>query len=170
MVRIWEVFRGVLVTIVSAAIISSAVSLYQIASSSGPFFGGVPEGAVLAFNRQECPNSWTAYDDGEGRFIVGVGAHTLHNAYGNKVPTKELGEKSGEDRVLLEIDHMPNHFHYNPTQGSTGQGRYPALAATDHGNEGARGMEHSRPTSEQGESQPHNNMPPYVALLFCEKE
>ena len=167
--KAWEVGRGVVVTVLSAAVISSAVSLYRISSNFAPIFGGVPDGAIVAFGSSECPAGWAAYGRGEGRFIVGAGAHSEHNTYGNPVPSKVVGDIGGEDQVMLAIEHLPSHRHNNPTEGFTPKGGTSALLASDNGFPGDDNNPHGRPTAYVGGNQPHDNMPPYVALLYCEK-
>ena len=162
-----EIARRVLVVVVSTAVVAASVSLYQIASSGIPFFETIPEGTVLALDSQECPSDWTEFTLGDGRFIVGRGVHSRNNAYGTLVPVKEIGATGGEDQVRLEIEHMPSHAHENPTEGGSGQGRTPALRATDNGNPSGP---HRRPTGAVGGNQPHDNMPPYVVLLYCKKD
>ena len=128
----------------------------------------LPTGAVVAFSDEEgCPTGWGEYYDAKGRFIVGAGQHSLNNEYGTPVPIKLLGEKGGQDQVKLEINHMPKHKHENPSKGADGGKYVNALQATGRGEYGGF---HARPTQYTGGNQPHNNMPPYVALRYCKKE
>ena len=126
----------------------------------------LPSDAVVAFAREDgCPVGWTEYPDAAGRFIVGAGRHSEHNQYGNPVPEKQVGDRGGQDQVQLETQHMPKHLHQNPTRRNGPRGTVPALKAVDDGfTDGGR---HRRPTAEKGGDQPHENMPPYVALLYC---
>lgn len=138
----------------------------RVAALEQPTFQA-PQGAVVAFNLAECPSEWRPLDDAEGRFIVGVGQHSVHNAFGNDVPVKNLGDRGGEDQVRLGIEQMPNHFHDNPTSGSGSAARVWALEISQRGELGGR---HRRPTDARGEGQPYNNMPPYLALLYCVRD
>ena len=168
--RTWEVARGVLVIIVSTALISSAVSLYRLASSVGPFTRSIPPGAVVAFDSESCPRGWTPYTRGAGRFLIGAGRHSEHNGFGTEVPVKVPGATGGEDQAVLTIDQMPRHRHQNPTEGGSGTGRTSALRATDNGNVSDDGRHaHARPTAHEGGGQPHDIMPPWVALTFCSR-
>ena len=166
--RAWEVARGILIVVVSTAIISVAVSLYRIASD-WPFFGGVPDGAVIPFDLATCPAGWNTESRAEGRFIIGTGVHSDFNSHGTAVAPKTLGQEGGDDQVQLAIEHMPRHTHANPTQGGTPTSNFPALRATDNGFRGADSMPHGRPTSARGGGLPHDNMPPFLALQFCKK-
>ena len=139
-------------------------------SCDPPTVVDLPKGAVVAFSKEEgCPTGWEEYDDAKGRFIVGVGQHSLNNEYGTPVPIKQVGEKGGQDQVKLEVEHLPAHKHENPSRGADGRGNYfvQALQATGLGEYGGV---HARPTQETGGNQPHNNIPPYVALRYCEKK
>ena len=142
-----------------------------LAKSCGPTTVlDLPPGAVVAFNREEgCPTGWEEYPDAGGRFIVGAGRHTAPNDDGTPVDTFEFSTKGGLNKVSLEIPHMAEHRHENPSRGHR---QYPeenvsALQATGRG---AYGGKHGRPTQAVGEGKPHENMPPYVALLYCEKK
>ena len=126
-------------------------------------------GAVVAFDRSNgCPTGWEEFSGAAGRFIVGAGRHSQHNQYGNPVPEKKLGETGGQDRVKLEIEHMPKHRHRNPSRGADDRGEeiLQSLQATG---DGEYGGVHERPTEVTGGDQPHDNMPPYVALLYCKR-
>ena len=129
----------------------------------------LPSDAVVAFaGKDGCPDGWTEYPEAAGRFIVGAGRHSEHNRYGNPVTPKKVGDRGGEDQVKLKIEHMPKHLHQNPTRGSGRKGRVPTLQAMDDGHKD--GGRHQRPTNITGGSQPHDNMPPYVALLYCKRD
>ena len=130
-----------------------------------------PKHAVVAFKegikrkgedeKEKCPDGWEEYDQAEGRFIIGAGRRN-----GFEIGMRESG---GEYRVKLEIEHMPRHKHENPSRGWEGRGskeEVQALQATDKGEYGGT---HARPTDFVGEGLPHNNMPPYIALLWCKK-
>ena len=124
----------------------------------------VPGSAVVAFDSAECPTGWTEYGLAEGRFIIGVGRHSAYNRYGKEVPAKALRDREGEDRVQLDIEHMPRHRHRNPTApGSEAVWALPIARGQERGDY----ANHGRPTDFEGNGEPHDNMPPYVALQFC---
>lgn len=124
-----------------------------------------PTGMVAAFNRMSCPSGWSAFSGAQGRFIVGAG--TLG------ADSYAVGAIGGSARHTLTISEMPNHDHgigipgwtdsfveYDyvqpgpgPTAGVNGDGLGPFLDVL--------------PT---GGGQPHENRPPYLSLLYCEKQ
>ena len=128
----------------------------------------VPVGAVVAFDSEEgCPVGWDLYDDAEGRFIVGVGRHSTHNEYGNEVPPMRVGDIGGENQTRLVIPNIPSHDHQIPSRGSGSREEEWALQATDQGEISDR---HRRMTSITGEGAPFDIMPPFIALLLCQKQ
>ena len=116
----------------------------------------VPAGAVVAFDLDRCPDGWAVHDDAAGRFVVGVGGE-----YG-------LGDTGGLAEVVLKIEQMPSHLHRNPVRRDGDAPPAPYRLETA-GQGAAYGGRHNRPTEAVGGGQPHNNMPPYVALRFCTK-
>lgn len=123
------------------------------------------KGAVLAFDRSEendggvCPQGWTLFDPGAGRFIIGVGATKDTRGETRKFAA---GEIAGEYMNLLTEAEMPRHDH----GGIFGTDGSRPRATNDHRRETAHSTIQISP---DGGSKPHNNMPPYVALYFCKK-
>jgi hypothetical protein len=122
----------------------------------------LPKGAILAFKRTECPDGWKAFQEGSGRFLVGIG-----NASGLR--TKNLLEIGGEDEHVLIIDEIPNHKHETVEAGDPSNSSW-GVSGPRNGRHGVR-WEHFQTsyTAPVGGSKPHNNLPPYVGVLFCEK-
>jgi hypothetical protein len=120
----------------------------------------VPSGAVLAFDRQRCPDGWSNYEEGVGRAIIGAGR-------GNNLTPRRVGDTGGEEQVTLTLAQMPAHRHANPTTGNNQV--IEEVNALPIGGRGSYGPQHARPTDAAGQSQPHENMPPYIALLLCRK-
>ena len=124
---------------------------------------GVPSGAVAAFDLVKgCPSGWSEFKLAAGRFILGVGAGN-EDENGDFLTRRGISEAGGEEEVTLTKEQMPRHGH-----GMVGElpsrefitGKTPDTVPT------------STPGSElwlEGEDQPHNNMPPYIALYFCKK-
>ncbi len=100
----------------------------------------IPAGAVMAFNLAACPDGWNTYAAGDARFIVGSGA------------TYALGATGGDATVALtnaQIGYQPSATGIVAAAigaGGTSFGQSLGVAATAH-----------------------QNLPPYVALLYCEK-
>ena len=119
-----------------------------------------PQHAVVAFNQEEegCPPGWAAYDEAEGRFILGSG---------RRDGDFKVGATGGKRSVKLEIDHLPSHQHEIPSRGRDSRGQVNGLQATDGGEYGGR---HARLTAVEGKGMAHENMPPYIALRWCKKE
>lgn len=105
---------------------------------------------------------WVDYADGAGRFIVGVGGGTDVN--GNP-QTFQVEEKAGEYLHKLTIDEMPEHTHGIVRSGDLTNDSYAAGRGTvPHSN-----TQNYPQTTAMGGNQPHNNIPPYIALFFCKK-
>ena len=114
--------------------------------------------------------------DLRGRFPLG-----LDNMGGNNADSvtaaeaEELGGSSGTETHTLTEDEMPAHDHDAAGSGSnlefmvknrdTGSRFYHGTASTSH--TGIIGS--SDETAEDGEDQPHNNMPPYLSLNYLIK-
>lgn len=114
----------------------------------------VPSGAVMAFDLSACPSGWSPVTAAQGRFIVGTG--TLgSDSYG-------LGATGGEAQHSLTIAEMPAHEH--------GIGTYGLVSAAGGNVYGLHGSyDAGTYTKPSGGGQPHENRPPYLALLYCKK-
>lgn len=120
-----------------------------------------PSGAVLAFSLPECPTGWSSFDEGAGRVILGVGK-------GEGLTERKLMEKGGKENHQLTIAEMPKHKHV--WRGVR------ADRMDDYGFGGSERNVHRASgnvddiSEEQGGDQPHNNMSPFIALRFCQKD
>ena len=80
----------------------------------------VPQGAIVAFELQECPKGWSPFEQGSGRFIVGVGKNSdgaeYLLPYIKGQPTHQMG---GKEFVTLESMNMPAHTHNVTEEGHT---------------------------------------------------
>ena len=118
-----------------------------------------PPSSVIAFDNANCPPGWSSFENVYGRFIIGSG--TLDGV------TYEYGSKGGQHEVVLDKTQMPSHSHkYNRQQdhgggcGLSGCGfhsEYPVFETKPNGGD------------ENGNTLPHNNIPPYLALNYCVK-
>ena len=140
---------------------------FTISSRHGrPRASLVPSGAVVAFDREDgCPPGWSEYRDADGRFIVGTGRHTEHDAYGNEVADLEFGEEGGERTHRLSVSEMPGHAHrqwFANGERFGGPGPEIDLRSAE---QDLRGVQFDSALA--GGDTPHNNMPPFIALRFC---
>lgn len=125
----------------------------------------IPSGAVVAFESSEsetCPGrDWKLFEPAKGRFIIGAG-----HGDRSKLTPRQLGDTGGEESVTLTIPQIPAHSH--STVQMIGDNNIDGVDSTtvrsgDHHNE-------TRETDTTGENQPHNNIPPFLALYYCKKE
>ena len=93
------------------------------------------------------------------RFIVGAGSGYTVNATG------------GSATHTLTVDEMPSHDH--PYDGTGGGDQYWTLNSSATQNEGitsgSREFTSRDAVADQGGGQPHNNLPPYYALVYMIK-
>jgi len=126
-------------------------------STSWSAMGGadiVPSGAVMAFVLSACPSGWSPLVAARGRFVIGTG--TLgSDTYG-------LMATGGKARHTLTVAEMPNHTH--------GLFAQPTVHNRDDGGSGGAwsGWTGAQTTAAGG-NQPHENRPPYIALLYCQR-
>lgn len=125
----------------------------------------VPRGSVAAFDLDRCPQGWSPYSRGEGRFIVGVGNDDGNNRdqNGTVLTAKSLSQVGGEEQHTLTINEMPSHNHGYLRTDFRGPG-----VGHDGGN--SMSFHNKQDTERTGGGSPHNNMPPYVALRLCKKD
>ena len=115
----------------------------------------MPSGSVVAFDRAKCPDDWDEMPRIAGRVIVGVGQ-------GTGLSMRTRGEFGGSEEHSLSLNEMPRHRHGIPVNAGSGLG---LVLRPNLGLPGATsGVEM------MGSGKPHNNMPPYIALLFCKKK
>jgi len=111
----------------------------------------VPHGAVVAFERVECPASWEAMTAARGRYIVGL------NDNGH------LGAVQGTPLTDLENRAAGLHTHTYDTPYVGGSGGEIAW-----GKDADRNLLKSRETKPNENGVPGTNAP-YVQLLWCRK-
>ena len=133
----------------------------------------IPSGAVMAFNLSSCPAGWSALAAVAGRVIVGAGS-------GSGLTPRSLGSTGGEERHTLTVSEMPAHKHSTSQQiTSLGGGTKDLHLMPDGlihrvGRSGLFGPNADLqtgiiPTTSAGGGQSHNNMQPFIALLYCQK-
>lgn len=130
-------------------------------------------GAMLFWNKpaNTIPEGWQEVVDWRGRFPVGMNV--------DEPEFVTLGKEGGEKRHKLTIDELPKH-KFKIASPST-QSSYPSLNSgnslatiNNKGNDGnyVLGGVNDEPTvglsSQVGNDQEHNNLPPYKTVLFIE--
>ncbi|WP_274629950.1 hypothetical protein [Arvimicrobium flavum] len=121
--------------------------------------GGVPKGAVAAFDLSDgCPDGWTAFEDGSGRFIIGAGhgtglANRLLRAVGGSEQHKLTVEELPEQEVTIQVP----VFSGSGDKFNAGGKDYTVVGIT------------SRTISIGGASKEIDMIPPFLALNFCKK-
>ena len=141
-----------------------------------------------------CPPGWRLFREAGGRVIVGAGSHenvdengaslTRYDAFSD-APDQAVG---GTEMHKLIGDEMPEHDHDAGSLQAISDGPmvhgsnvHPQDPKPVNGSERLmlghllnRELDHTHgingKVSPEGKGEPHNNMPPYIALYFCKKE
>ena len=147
------------------------------------------KGMIVAWNSTTPPSGWALCDgqngtpDLRGRFILGAGKPHDANSPGgsnNNNNLKKHGDNAGHDpndnyqlamksgttTHTITINEMPRHNHTVSTMGHGVQWFSVFNRSGQHGSEKFR---QTLTTSDSGNSQPHNNMPPYYVLTYIIK-
>ena len=97
----------------------------------------------------------------QGRFLLGTS-----NGY-------PAGSQGGEATHQLTVDEMPSHKHamaYGPESSASSTGfPYGIAAGSATNSAGGRGYASNLGTFSAGGGQPHNNMPPYLAVYIWKR-
>nr|WP_260625903.1 tail fiber protein [Hymenobacter sediminicola] len=111
-----------------------------------------------------------ALPDLRGRFPMHAGFSA-----GPGLTQRNLGEAAGAEAVTLLATQMPAHNH--PLTTTTAPGTSASPDGTLLANDGRGGTQYAAGTANAalapqsvgiaGGNQPHNNMPPYLAINFC---
>ncbi|MBR4631848.1 MAG: hypothetical protein IKO48_00805 [Elusimicrobia bacterium] len=117
----------------------------------------VPKGGIIIWSGSvnDIPAGWVLCDGTNGtpdlrdRFVLGAGRNYTVDSTG------------GEATHTLTIDEMPRHNHTTQWRSFSGGG---GSGYTDPVNPETGDL--YIPTSYVGNSQPHNNMPPYYSLCY----
>ena len=131
----------------------------------------VPQHAVVAFDTPDsCPNGWSPFAEAQSRFMIGA-TFGLDNNLATTVSLTQYKYRGhdGEETVTLTEPQIPKHNHgllsvldNKPLPPPIDAKRHVPIAGPYTG-------EYMR-EFDMGDSQPHNNMPPYIALYFCKKD
>ena len=124
----------------------------------------IPARAILPFKDVVCPPGWTPYIKGAGRVVMGLG-----KGPGRKEFTLE--EAAGASEITITLDNLPSHQH----DTLIGVEKFYAIWGMGSRKTGALGKQAGEVstglTSSAGADKPTPIpiVPPYVALLYCEK-
>jgi microcystin-dependent protein len=97
----------------------------------------------------------------------------IHPGTGQGLSTYGLGDQGGLETVVMSLGQMPTHGHLvNPATSATTKnpaGAVPGFTAAgaSYAAPPSGAPMHSSMISLTGGSQPHQNLPPYLALNFC---
>ena len=156
----------------------------------------IGSGAVVAYDLPQCPNGWVPFEAATARFIVGAGSDfdeaLSTDENGNSLSVKRYNEAGGTQSHSLTLAELPSHNHSISTgyrldgewhDGLEGFPRKRNGGVSDPATgidpdfmdanenivrDGGHGAQ-EQVISFEGGGQPHNNMPPYIALYFCKK-
>lgn len=118
-----------------------------------------PSGAVMAFDLASCPAGWSTFTQVKGRVVVGLNASDSE--------FNVLGETGGEKTHTLTTSEMPQHTHTLYTAAAISTGGGPGYY---NGYTGTVGLNsHAGNSGYAGSGAPHNNLQPYIAMLYCKK-
>ena len=140
--------------------------------------GELPKNAVVAFdNSAGCPGGWEPFLAAQSRAIIGATFGTGsepglgNNEYGSALIERKYRDHGGAEAVILRLSQIPTHNHGLLLTMAAG----PGADLHHYDNPSARDLIASSsirpdaPNVAEGQNQPHNNMPPYIALYFCQK-
>lgn len=154
-------------------------AIFPYASATPPPNTLLCDGSI--YNRVDYPDLYAALDaafiiDADS-FSVPMLAGYVPIGAGAEIPNwgvLNVGDSGGQYEVTLSEGQMPNHYHTTPPHAHgesiavptiiNGGIEAPAAAAT--GSTGITGTA-SPSTNTAGDSEPHDNVQPFVALNFC---
>ena len=161
----WKTVLGIAAALLGAGIWLGNLTT-RIGSLEDNLGGPLPQRAVVAFNGA-CPDGWKPFVAARGRFILGAGE-------GNGLKPRSLGDSGGKEAVPLTLEEIPHHVH------DVGIGTSDSYGLVVNGNRrlahfGERDPHNKPPAPTTGPAgepspSPHDNMPPFTVLTYCEKE
>jgi len=116
-----------------------------------------PTGAVMAFNLASCPTGWTALASAAWRVIVGKSA--------SDTSFDVLGETWWAKTHTLTIAEIPSHNHST----ELGNASSSETAGWILWYSSTNVMPYSRASTSVWGWWAHNNLQPYITLLYCQK-
>ncbi|WP_234855583.1 hypothetical protein [Paracoccus everestensis] len=125
----------------------------------------VPKGAVMAFNLEECPREWSPFQPLSGRFALGAGEGNRDQT-DQVLITRVLREEGGVENHTLTVNEIPSHSHTYMYSSGDDSPKH----TDDKGNEFGDRDRPNQPTGKIGGSKPHQNMPPFYVLQYCQRD
>ncbi len=119
-----------------------------------------PQGAVVSFYSTSCPVGWQVYKELSGRVILGVG-------HANELTARSLGDMGGAETHTLTISEIPSHAH-SAKRVPWGEFNWKGGGSDPFWDRNG-GKYKDYATGNAGGGRAHNNMPPFLALLYCRK-
>ena len=169
-----QIIAGVVASLLTAAILWALGWLGRIPSLR------VPERAIVAFNDTSCPTDgeWEPFDLARGRVVVGAGNMDQVDLHDKLLTNWGVSQTDGEEAHVLTEQELAPHHHvtagsFHP-QGAKEAGGYLGPTTKHSLEDGGAAVyweyEGSRTTTvPEGQVAAHNNMPPFVALTYCQK-
>lgn len=130
----------------------------------------VPKATVAFFQLKECPLGWAVAEYARGRVIVGSGNVNNQDRRGVKISNWEFGIAGGEESHTLTVEEMPKHRHLIELYGLDNYVMSPTPNRGVHPGDVSGSFDYSVASEASGDSRPHNNMPPFIALTPCVKQ
>lgn len=118
-----------------------------------------PSWAVMAFNLASCPTGWTTLASAAWRVIVGK--NTSDTSF------DVLGETWWAKTHTLTTAEMPSHSHGIPSHN---WGGWLTTINNNRGSSSSTNNGYGENTNVTGGWWAHNNLQPYLTLLYCQKD
>jgi hypothetical protein len=134
--------------------------------------GGVPAGAVVAFDRANCPEGWTLLDSTISRVIVGAAPSEATDVVSNKdvngkqLKARHYPEDGGEEAHTLISAEVPKHKQLTIDWVP---GIPPSESAWGTPKTGSFQTVQTFQENTEGEGKSFSMMPPFKALFYCKK-
>ena len=127
----------------------------------------IPNGTIVMWTNPIIPVGWAMCDGTNGtpdlrsRYIVG--ANVSKSSLNSNLTSLNIGDIGGEEFHQLSVAEMPSHSHNknNFQGGNSGPGDTPNASNYNYPN--------SSNTGPTGGDNPHNNLPPFYALVYIMK-
>ena len=150
----------------------------QIMITPGAHAQDIPNNMLAFFDQEACPEGWTRAEI-PGRSLLDRGNYIGSRSDGViESVVFAFGNKGGEVSHKMTIEEMPSHVHPSSAASPSGfivTGISDGFRLTGSsfltvgGYDGSPSFGQIGSTGAAGNSQPHNNMPPYYVATLCRK-